>query len=558
MDKLIKIIGVCLSVWCLFYLGRITEYFGIIITPTQHQGVFFGLVMFLTFLVFPAKKGKPGVKWYDWILIIMGVVPCFYVALFYDLWLLHSSTTTQPYEIVFAVALLIALLEGLRRVLGIILPILTLFFLIQPVLGEFLPGFLFSRSYSVERVLTITYASGDGIFSLPMNIAGTIVIIFLIFGQLLLVTGGGQALIDLAYSMTGRVKGGGAKAAVVASAFFGTFSGSPAANTAITGTFTIPLMKSTGYKPEFAAGVEASASTGGTVLPPVMGSVAFIMAEWLQVPYIHIAKIAFFPALILYICILLQVHFAAERDGLQRLPASSLPPFLESLQQSLIYLIPISILIYLLFGLRYTPDTSAFWATMSIPVVTAFRKKTRIDRNRTTTAFSESARAGVTVGLACAMAGLMMGSVGMTGIAASLSDTLVNISGGSTFAILLLGAFASFLFGMGIGSIPSYIFVAIMVAPALTKVGITLIAAHLFVFWFAMSAFITPPVCVSAYIAAAIAQCSAMKAGLQAIRVGIGFLIIPFAFMYNQGLILQGSAMEIVGALFSVIVAIVG
>jgi TRAP transporter 4TM/12TM fusion protein len=552
MNILIRVLGIGLTLWCVVYLTHVLDYLGIIIAPNQHQAIFLGLLLPLTFLLFPAKKGTPGARWYDWVLIGLGVVPCAYVALFYDVWMFHSATTTQTYELVFCLALLIPLLEGLRRTIGIILPIVTLFFLLHPLLSAYLPSVLFGRGYSVERVCTITYMPPSGIFSLPLNIAATILIIFLIFGQLLLVSGGGQTLINIALSMVGRVRGGGAKSAVVASGLFGSLSGSPAANVAITGTFTIPLMKSTGYKPNFAAGVEAVASTGGTLLPPVMGVVAFIMAEWLNVPYVYIAMIAFLPAVILYASIFAQVDFAAAREGLSRIPSSELPSLMQTLKQGIIYLIPIAILIYFLFGLQFSPETSALWATISIFVVTLLRKKTRLNLRQIGDAMNESARSSVIVGLTCAMAGIMMASVSTTGLATSISGVIVEFAAGSLFLLLLLAALASFVFGMGIGSIPSYIFVAIMVAPALTQMGIKTIAAHLFVFWTAMSAFITPPFCVSAYVASAIAKSSPMRTGFQAVRIGAGFLLIPFAFIYNPGLILQSSIREIVIATIAV------
>jgi len=293
MNKLTSLLAIALPVWCLVYLSHGLDRIGILVAPNQHQAIFLGILLSLTFLIFPAKKGKSTGKWYDWILMLLGVVPCGYLVLFYDLWILHGATTTEPFELVFSIALSIALLEALRRVLGIVLSILTIFFLLHPLLSAHLPGVLLGRGYSLQRVGSMIYFQPDGIFSLPLNIAATIVIAFLIFGQLLLVTGGGQALINLALSIVGRVRGGGAKSAIVASSLFGTISGAPTANVAITGTFTIPLMKSSGYKPNFAGGVEACASTAGTVMPPVMGTVSFIMAEWLGVPYIRIAIISY-------------------------------------------------------------------------------------------------------------------------------------------------------------------------------------------------------------------------------------------------------------------------
>jgi TRAP transporter 4TM/12TM fusion protein len=556
VKRLSSFLAIALSVWCVVYLSHVLDYIGILIAPNQHQAIFLGILLFLTFLVFPAKQGKAIGKWYDWILILMGVIPCGYLVFFYDLWILHGATTTETYELVFCLALSIALLEALRRAVGIILSVLTIFFLLHPLLSAYLPGILFGRGYSLERVGTMVYFQPNGIFSLPLNIAATIVIAFLIFGQLLLVTGGGQALINMALSIVGRVRGGGAKSAIVASSLFGTISGAPTANVAITGTFTIPLMKSSGYKPNFAGGVEACASTAGTVMPPVMGTVSFIMADWLGIPYITIAIMALLPAIILYLGMFIQVDLAAARQGLHRIPSANLPSFIETFKRSLIFLLPVLLLIYLLFGLKYSPQTSALWAAISVGIVTVFRRESRLTLTKIVNAMTESARASVIVGLACAMAGIMMGSVAMTGIAASLTGILVKTAAGNLFILLLLAALASFVFGMGIGSIPSYIFVAIMVAPALTEMGQPMIVSHLFVFWIAMSAFITPPVCVSAYIAASIAGGSPMRTGFQAVRIGIGFLLVPFAFVYNPEIILQGSASEIVMAAIAVAMGI--
>ena len=556
INKLVRVLSIALALWCMIYLSHVLEHLGIVIAPPQHQAVFLGLLLSLTFLVFPAKKGRPGVRWYDWILILLSVVPTGFVALFHELWQLHGATTTQPYELVFSAALLISLIEALRRAVNITLSILTLLFVLHPPFSSHLPGILFGRGCSFERVGTMIFFHPGGIFGLPLNIAATILIAFLLFGQLLLVSGAGQTIINLAMSLTGRVRGGGAKAAIIASGLFGSLNGQPPANAALTGTFTIPLMKATGYKPDFAGGVEAAASTGGSVLPPVMGIVAFIMAEWLQVSYVHVAMVAFMPAALLYLCMFIQVDFAAGREGLSKVPASEIPSLTETLKTGWIFFTPLAILIYFLFVLGYTPETSAFWATISVPIVTALGRKTRLSWCKIGDALSEGTRSSIVVGLACSMAGIMMGSVAMSGLAVSLSMAIVDFAAGNLFVLLLLAALASFVFGMGIGAIASYIFVVIMVAPALIQIGIPDIAAHLFVFWYAMSAFITPPYCVAAFVTSAIAKSSPMRTALQALRIGIGFILIPLAFMYNPGLILQGSTQEIIIAGFAVAIGL--
>ena len=555
-----RILGILVTLWSIIYISHALEYIpfiDIVIAPAQHQAIFLGSILPLTFLSYPARKGLRGVRWYDYVLIVMAFVPNAYVFLFYDLCQLHSGTHCTTYEVIFFIALLVALLYGLRRVLGLVLPIITLSFAIHPLICNYLPGILSGRGYSLDRITTQFFLPSDGIFSLPLNIAGTIVIAFLFFGQLLVVSGGGETLMDLALSVVGRVRGGAAKASVIASGLFGTLSGSPSSNVATTGTFTIPMMKNTGYSPEFAAGVEATASNGGQLMPPVMGVVAFVMAEMLQIPYFKVCYVAFLPAVFYYILIFLQVDFEAARKGLRGLQGSDLPLLKNTLKRGYLQLFPVLILIYFLFVIKYSPELSAFLATLAIFVVMIFRKKDRLSLGKILDALEGTAQTVVVVGLACAMAGLMMGSVSLTGIAILISGDLVQFSGGNLILLLLLAAVTSFIFGMGMGSIPCYIFVAVMVAPALEQMGIPLIIAHLFVFWLALASFITPPVCISAYVAAAISGCSPIRAGVWATRIGIGIFIIPFAFVYNQGLVLHGSVTTIIGSIIACLIGVV-
>jgi TRAP transporter 4TM/12TM fusion protein len=555
MQVLVKTVGILLSAWSALYISHGTDYLGLEVSPNQHQGVFMGLLLILAFLINPANKKKPGVRWYDWVFIVLGLVPCAYVVIFYREWLFHSAGEIQSYELVLAAALVISLLEGLRRTMGLIVSCLTVFFLLHPLLSAYLPGILFGRGYSLERVGAMAYMQPEGVFSLPLNIAATIIIGFLLFGQLLLVSGSGRVLINMALSMAGRVRGGGAKSAVIASGLYGMLSGSPASDVAVTGSFTIPLMKSTGYRAEVAAGVEATASSGATIMPPVMGAVAFIMAEWLAIPYARIALISFLPAFLYYYFLLVQVDLHSAKEKILRIPISEMPTLTGTLREGWFKLIPIPILLYLLFGRGYPPAVSGLWAGISMVIITLLSRKTRISWKQLGEALSSAAESAVVVGLACAMAGIMMASVSITGLATAISSFIVEVSSQNLFVLLFLAAIACFLFGMGIGSIPSYIFVAITVAPALTKIGVPLLAAHLFVFWTAMSAFITPPVCVAAYVASAIAQCSPVKAGLHAVRFGAGFFLVPFAFIYNPALLLNGPVIQTVVATVALLIA---
>jgi TRAP transporter 4TM/12TM fusion protein len=505
--------------------------------------------MALAFLSCPAKKGMKGVKWYDWIFVFMGVVPNAYVLLFYDTWQLHGGIEPKPYEIVFSIALAIVLLEGLRRVLGLVLSILLLCFMLHPILSNHLPGIFFGRGYSISRVGAVIFFPPEGIYSMPLNIAATIVIGFLTFGALLLVSAAGQTLTDLALSAVGRVRGGAAKAACIGSGMFGMLSGSPSANVAVTGTFTIPLMKRTGYSADFAGGVEASAANGGGLMPPVMGAVAFVMADMLEIPYIQVCYIAFIPAVLYYFGMFMMVDLEAGRLGLRGLPASQVPSFRNTLKIGWPYFFPVILLIWLMFGLRFSPELSSFWASVSVVLVSWCKRNTRVGLSKIFAALESTGRNVVQIGLACAMAGIMMASLSLTGISVLLSSEIVRIAAGNIFLLLLLAAMASFVLGLGLPSIPCYISVSILVAPALVQMGVSKMAAHLFVLWYAIASFITPPEGMAFFVAAAVAQAHPMRVGWRAVLLAIGNFVIPFVWIYNEGLVLEGSLSEIILAI---------
>jgi len=549
MEKVTKGVAITVTVWSALYISRFTEYAGLMLAPAQNQAIFLGLVMALAFLSCPAKKGMKGVKWYDWIFVVMGVIPNAYVLLFYDTWQLHGGTEPKRYEILFSIALAIVLLEGLRRVLGLVLSILLLCFMLHPIFSNHLPGIFFGRGYSVSRVGAVIFFPPEGIYSMPLNIAATIVIGFLIFGALLLVSAAGQTLTDLALSAVGRVRGGAAKAACIGSGMFGMLSGSPSANVAVTGTFTIPLMKRTGYSADFAGGVEAAAANGGGLMPPVMGAVAFVMADMLEIPYIQVCYIAFIPAILYYFGMFMMVDFEAGRLGLRGLPASQVPSFRNTLKIGWPYFFPVIILIYLMFSLHFSPELSAFWASVSVVAVSWCRKNTRVGLRKILAALESTGKNVVQIGLACAMAGIMMASLSLTGISVLLSSEIVRIAAGNIFLLLVLAAMASFVLGLGLPSIPCYISVSILVAPALVQMGISKMGAHLFVLWYAIASFITPPEGMAFFVAAAVAQAHPMRVGWRAVLLAIGNFVIPFVWIYNQGLVLEGSVSEIILAI---------
>lgn len=540
MEKATKVLAIAVTIWSALYISRFTDYAGLVLAPAQNQAIFLGLVMALAFLSCPAKKGMTGAKWYDWLLVIMSVVPNAYVLCFYDTWQIHGGTEPKTYELVFGIALAIALLEGLRRVMGLVLSFLTLGFLLHPIFSNYLPGLFSGRGYSVARVGGAIFFPPEGIYSTPLNIASTIVIGFLIFGGLLLVSAAGPSLTDLALSVVGRVRGGAAKAACIGSGMFGMLSGSPSANVAVTGTFTIPLMKRTGYSAMFAGGVEAAAANGGGLMPPVMGAVAFVMADMLEIPYIQVCYCAFVPAVLYYFGMFMMVDFEAGRLGLRGLPPSQVPSFTTAMKLGWPFFFPVVLLIYLMFEIRFSPELSAFWTSVCVVAVSWCRKNTRIYPKKIIAALESTGKNVVQIGLACAMAGIMMASLSLTGISVLLSGEIVRVAAGSIFFLLLLSAIASFILGLGLPSIPCYISVSVLIAPALVQMGVPKMAAHLFVLWYAIASFITPPEGMAFFVAAAVAQANPMAVGWRATLLAIGNFVIPFVFVYNPALLVEG------------------
>jgi TRAP transporter 4TM/12TM fusion protein len=552
--------SVLLSVVCVMYVTHLLEPLGIYYLPVVHGAIFMAFVLFLTFRIYPAKKGADAPGWYDWILIVAGVIPCSYIVFFYDLWQYNAGVQTQGYEIVLATAFVVVLLEALRRVVGMSLVVTTLFFILHPMFCDRLPSILCCRGYSFGRVMGQFFRPSQGLLGPEVEIASTIVITFLLFGQMLVYSGAGDTLLGLTFAVVGRFRGGPAKAACISSGLFGMVSGSPSANAATTGTFTVPMMKSVGYRAEVAGAIEAVAANGGQLMPPVMGVVAFIMAEMLQIPYARVCFVSFVPAFLYYIMIFLQLDFDAARFNRVGMKSSEIPRLATTLRKGYLHIVPILILIYVLFVMRYSPELSAIFATAGIVLMTLFaatvlKQPPRLTVRKAVLAFEDAAKGVVIIGLTCAMAGIMMVSVSLSGVALSLSNNIVEIAGNSLLLLLLLAGVSSFVLGLGLASIPCYIFVAIMVAPALQKVGIPEIASHLFVFWWAVASFITPPVGVSFFVAAAIARADVMKTGWLATYFGIANYLLPFAFIYNPGLLLMGSAAEVVAG---IVVGLVG
>lgn len=549
-DRVILVFGTVLALCALLWVsGVLFSLFNLTIYSMQYRAIFLWIVLTLIFLTRPLRKGGPKdrLPWYDTLLISASAITCGYIFLLPGLVYEHYAYGMATHlEVVLGIVLLVTLLEAGRRNIGLAMPIVVLFFIFHPLVGTFLPGALYSRAYSLPRAFHFLYLSPDGIFGLPLHVGATIITVFVLFGTFLQATGVGSFIIDLAMAIAGRWRGGPAKVSVFTSAAFGTISGSTVANVVVDGVVTIPLMKSLGYKPYYAAAVEAAASNGGQVMPPVMGAVAFIIAEVLAIPYWRICVYSAIPAILYFAAIYWQIDFEAGKLNLKGLPQDELPDFKKVLKKGWIYFLPFVFLFVALFVLLYSPEKSGAVALLGVFAMSFLKKETRLNPRKLAGAIVENAHGILTAGIACALAGVILGSVSLTGFGVKLSGLMVDISGGSLFLLLTLAALASFLLGMGMSSIPCYIMVSVMVAPAVIKLGVLPIAAHLFVFWWAIVSFVTPPVAIAVYVASSIAGSDLWQTGIQATKLSIIAFIVPFMFCYNPELLLIGEPLKIV------------
>jgi TRAP transporter 4TM/12TM fusion protein len=431
-------------------------------------------------------------------------------------------------------------LEASRRLLGWPFLSILLLFLFYALFSFLFPGGLYGKGVSWSRLANFLYLDPQGVLGVAIQVAATIVFAFVFFGQMLFKTGGGDFFNGLATSLMGRYRGGPAKAAIIASSLFGTMSGSAVANVVTTGTVTIPLMKKTGYSAHFAGAVEATASSGGQIMPPIMGAAAFLMATFLGIPYFKVAISAAIPAVLYYMALLIQVDLRAAQKGLKGLPREAIPKVSIIFRKGWPYLIPFLVLIYTLFFLM---------------LVAFLRKESRPNLRQVLTILKETGEGMLEIGVICSAAGIIIGVVSLTGLGFTFSQTLVNLAGGHTFFLLVLAATGAVILGMGMTVTAAYILMVILIAPALTQLGIDPLNAHLFVFYFAVMSFLTPPICLAVYAAASLAGADMMKTAYQAIKLGIAAYIVPFLFAYHPSLLLTG---EIINIIHSTVTAMVG
>lgn len=516
-----------------------TAYFG---TPPVliHRSIHVAMILALAFAMYPPvkKASRTKIPFYDVILILLSISTAVYVYLNYDDIVRRAGVATM-WDVIMAVVLVLLVIEAARRISGWALPILGVLFVLYAVFGREIPGMFRHRGYSWDATFNFLYLTTEGIYGTAIGVAASYIFLFVLFGAVLQKSGMGQFFNDIALALAGQSRGGPAKVAVVASGFLGSINGAAVANVVTTGAFTIPLMKRVGYKPVFAGAVEASASVGGQILPPIMGAAAFIMAETLGMPYRDIAIAALIPALLYYLGVIAQVHLRATRDGLKGISRENLPAVGEVLKERGHLMIPLLFLIYMLFFTGRTILLSALLTILVTAVVAQLRKTTRMSIQDMIDALADGAKTSVSVSIACAAVGVIVGVVTLTGFGVKLANAIVTIGAGNLLFSLILTMIACIILGMGLPSIPTYIITATMAAPALGQLGVEPLVAHLFVFYFGLFANITPPVALASFAAAGLSGADPVKTGFQSMRLSLAGYIIPFIFVFNPAMLLQ-------------------
>jgi len=517
----------------------------------KHRAMHVGFILVLVWLYYPATKKSPRNKpsFLDLGLVALSVFMVGYTYMTRDAFALRGGIAVPMDYVVGGIAFIL-LLEACRRVVGPQLLILVVIFLLYAWGGKYVPGVLSHRGYTWTRIIYQNYLTTQGIWGQPIGVSSTYLIIFIVLGSVLEKSGLGQLFNDVAMAVSGRLTGGPAKVAVISSALVGTISGSAASNVATTGAFTIPLMKRVGYKPFFAGAIEAAASTGGQFMPPIMGSVAFIMAEFIGVPYLKIAAAAVIPALLYFAGVFFQIDLRARRMGLKGLDKSEIPNAFDTIKKYGHMIIPMFILVYLL-SVGRTPLYAAFYTVVSTVALSWVRKETRIGLKQMVAVCVSSARSSLAIGVAMANAGFVVAVLSMTGIGIILADNIVALSGGNLMVALILCMVVSIILGMGLPTTACYVISSSIAVPILRQMGVPVFQAHFFVLYFACLSTITPPVALAAYVGAGMAGADTSQVGWTAFRLALAGFIVPFFFVYSPAMLLIGTTGEIAWAVIT-------
>ena len=563
----LKLVAVIAITWSLFQLWYASPFpfwlnFGMF-KGLPARAIHLGFALLLAFLIFPYARGKK-VNFIDILIAITGAICCLYIYVFYDqlvdrggilLKINLSDNFTIPIELILGIIGILILLEATRRVIGVPLVVIAVCFLLFSYFGQYAPDIISHGGLSLKRLVGFQWFDQEAIFGIPIGVSVDFIFLFVLFGALLETAGGGKYFLDLAFAMVGKMRGGPAKAAILGSGMTGLISGSSIANTVTTGTFTIPIMKKTGFSKEKAGAIEVSSSVNGQIMPPVMGAAAFVMASFIGVTYFEVVKHAFLPAIISYIALFYISHLEALKLNLKGMDENDIPKLKKTFFEGIHFLVPIFVLIYLLVYMRLTASYSIFFATITLIIVNflnkIFKEKNFKNAliywyNQTVVGFEKGALNMVSVGIAIATAGIIVGAVGSTGLSTNLIIVIESIAKDNVIILLFLTIILCLLLGMGLPTTANYVVVASLMATVLVDVGnasgfiFPLIAVHLFVFYFGLMADVTPPVGLASYAAAAISGGDPLRTGAQAFWYSLRTGILPIVFLFNSELLLIG------------------
>ncbi|MBW2341112.1 MAG: TRAP transporter fused permease subunit [Deltaproteobacteria bacterium] len=533
--------GISLSaVQIFFILAR----FGISFYEISYYYALFATFLPPVFLFFPPSKicRRDIVPWYDVLFFVLSLGILVYFSIhgfevFFEGWMFVAPMMPT----VLGTILLLLVLEAVRRTAGIVFLTFCLFFLLFPMFAPYIPSPFTGLGFSFLKTMRIHSMGTESLMGIPIRVLGDLLIGFMIFGVAMTVTGGGRFFLNLSLSLLGHMRGGPAKVAVIASGLFGSLSGSVISNVLTTGSVTIPSMKRSGYEAHYAGAIETCASTGGVLMPPIMGATAFIMAMFLNIPYMHVAIAAVIPSILYFTGLLMQVDAYAAKKGISGLPRTEIPTVRQTMKEGWFYIFAFLLLIWFVAHLRLEAQ-APFYATAALLALTMLRKETRLNIQGLIRFIESIGKLLAELSAVLAGVSLMIGALTMTGVSSAFASEIIGIAGGNLFLLLLLGAGTSLILGTGMTITACYIFLALMIAPVLVGLGLNLLAVHLFVLYYGMLSYITPPVAIGAFAAATVAEAPAMKTGFYAMRLGMITYFIPFFFVMNPALVLQGGS----------------
>ncbi len=547
-----KLSFILAAIFCVFHCW--TAMFGAAAGIGQ-KAIHLGLVLAIFFLDYLAKDDR---KWYcrlsDVFFILASVGSLIYI-MSIDSTIDMRSGLIYTYDIFFGVLLMVTLIEASRRAVGKSLAIVVIVFILYAFFGQYMPGFLVHAGMDISRLTSVVYLGTDGIYGTAIYASASYIVLFVILGAVFNETGVGDYFTKLASRVFGKFRGGPAKIAVVASGLFGSISGSAIANVIGTGTFTIPMMKKCGFEDEYAAAVEASASTGGQIMPPVMGATAFLIAEYLGIPYFSLVKAALIPAVLFYVAILMTVDLYARKHDIKGVPESELPTWKE-LGRNVYLILPLIYLIISMSVFKMSVTKSGITSIIATIVCTLFSARNRITLEKLKRIVKASINGAKPVAVACGVVGIIIGIVMGSGLGFRMSSMLIQISNGQLGILLVLTMVVSLILGMGVPTTAAYLMLALLVVPALKQMNVLPLAAHLFIFYFGIISNVTPPVALAAYAAAGVARCNPTKTGIFAFKLSLSGFILPFMFVYNPVLLMQGNWLEIIQSLITALLGI--